>query len=228
MTTTVEIIDPTPRGLSLPLAPVRYTTATEDVIEAKRAYTRHLRAMHEAVHTAKVRPAKAPPKAKKPRQEREPRPRLETIRPCTACGTLTRPNGTTVDQHHGTLRRGTRDLCDACHKARREGRERRDPDQLRPCEGGCGRTTRPTRWTPEKARYWAQDPDLVTVPRLAAGKCGKCVRGHDTQPDVRPCTGCGYPTRPAGRTKEEFRDTRKRQGKGLCTTCYFRARKAAA
>lgn len=47
------------------------------------------------------------------------------------------------------------------------------------------------------------------------------------KPPVRPCTECGYRTRPANTTVDQYPNTKSRSGKGRCSACYSISRRQA-
>jgi hypothetical protein len=114
-----------------------------------------------------------------PRAERQPKARTArppAVRPCTDCGRLTRPGGSTAEQHPGTLVRANGGQCHTCanggprprpERAPRAAREPRPARPIvRPCVT-CGRPTRPS------SRTLTEFPD--TVKRNTADQCQRCT-----------------------------------------------------
>lgn len=92
---------------------------------------------------------------------------------------------------------------------------------VRVCTGVCGRMIRPPK------TKIADYPG--TVRYEADGKCWSCTHApqgtrHLATPPT--CVACDFPLR---RSREPFREgTRRHMGKGMCTTCYKRAKKPVA
>jgi len=109
----------------------------------------------------------------------------------------------------------------------RKPRAARKPaeQRIRPCPT-CGRDTRPDSPVSEK-----EFPDLS--PRKSKGLCLRCYRRtrHKNQNNlvkVRPCTQCGFPTRPSHSPVADFPGTRVRHNAEICQICYKRDRRKAA
>jgi NMD protein affecting ribosome stability and mRNA decay len=85
-----------------------------------------------------------------------------------------------------------------------------------PCAGMCGRQLRPS--------YLRLDEMPGTVRRHAQGMCKYCHRRTEPMPVkgegkvVRPCTACGFKTRPGKVKAADFPGTRIRVGE-LCRNC---------
>lgn len=84
------------------------------------------------------------------------------------CGRLTRSNGQSLADYPGTVVRVKEGRCRRCTPRPRKGQRRGPgPNAVRACLGGCGRDTRPARYSAELF------PN--TVIRVRQGKCRPCL-----------------------------------------------------
>ncbi|MFH3837174.1 hypothetical protein WDA38_20680, partial [Acinetobacter pittii] len=150
-------------------------------VEAKRERSIYFRQLEKAAKDSQSPQALAkaarlvkPKRTRKPAKPRK--PRAPQLRPCAACGYLTRPNGTKAEDFPDvvTLVRGNADMCKTCH---RHGPRQGPPRQemvIKDCED-CGRKTRPNR------RKASEFP-FPTVARHDSKVCASCYARLDDPP----------------------------------------------